>query len=69
VIQLNEHRLEVLQRDSQTRFMPFGAIPLDNTLIDPLLRRKRMHFGELGAVASAQMSLLLAEGKLDTAES
>jgi hypothetical protein len=28
-----------------------------------------LHFGELGAVASAQMSLLLAEGKFDAAES
>ncbi len=34
VVQLNERRLEVLQRDSQTRFTPFGTIPLDNTLID-----------------------------------
>lgn len=28
-----------------------------------------MHFGEFGAVASAQVSLLIAEGKFDAAES
>lgn len=34
VTKLNERRLELLQRDSSTRYTAFGTIPLDNTLID-----------------------------------
>jgi uncharacterized protein YndB with AHSA1/START domain len=34
VTRLNERRLELLQRDSSTRYTPHGTIPLDNTLID-----------------------------------
>ncbi len=32
--QLNVRRLELLQRNSRTRYSPSGTIPLDNTLID-----------------------------------
>lgn len=34
VSKLNERRLELLQKDSSTRWTPWGSIPLDNTLID-----------------------------------
>jgi hypothetical protein len=34
VSKLNERRLELLQRDSSTRWTAWGSIPLDNTLID-----------------------------------
>ena len=34
VAKLNERRLELLQKDSSTRWTPWGSIPLDNTLID-----------------------------------
>jgi hypothetical protein len=56
-----------------TNLIPYlineGKVAEAQALIDPLLRRKRMHFGEFGAVASAQVSLLIAEERFDAAES
>jgi SRSO17 transposase len=39
VTQLNQRRLEILQRDPSTRYSDQGVLPIDNTLID--------HAGEL----------------------
>ena len=46
-----------------------GKLAEAQALIDPLLQRKRMHIGEFGAVAAAQASILIAEGKFDGAKS
>jgi tetratricopeptide (TPR) repeat protein len=57
----------------RTNFVPYlideGKIDEAKALIEPLMRRSQMHLSEFGAVASAQVSIALAEGNLEAAES
>lgn len=56
-----------------TNLVPYlieeGKLAEAQALLNPLLQRRRMHFGEFGALAGAQINLLIAEGKLDGAQS
>ncbi|NTW03270.1 MAG: tetratricopeptide repeat protein, partial [Oscillochloris sp.] len=45
-----------------------GKLDEAQALIEPLLRRTRMHVGEFGALAGAQCSILLAQGNPKAAE-
>lgn len=58
---------------ARTNFVAYlieeGKLDEAQALIEPLLQRTRMHFGEFGAVAGAQVNILLARGNLNSAES
>lgn len=56
-----------------TNLVPYlldeGKVTEAQELINPLLQRRRMHVREFGAMAGAQVNILLVEGKFDGAES
>jgi tetratricopeptide (TPR) repeat protein len=55
-----------------TNLVPYliaeGKLAQAQALLDPLLRRQRMHISEFGALAAAQADIFIAEGKFDDAE-
>lgn len=57
----------------RTNLVPYliqaGQVDEAEALIRPLLQRQRLHFGEFGALAGAQIAVDIAQGKLDGAES
>lgn len=56
-----------------TNMVPYlleeGKLDEAQAMIDPLMKRTRMHFSEFGAVASAQINIHLAKNNLEAAES
>jgi tetratricopeptide (TPR) repeat protein len=46
-----------------------GKVDEAQALIDPLLKRQRMHQGEFGALAAAQVNILIVRGERDGARS
>ncbi|MGH9938008.1 MAG: tetratricopeptide repeat protein [Blastocatellia bacterium] len=83
VLQGQEQKAEELAYEIHERFPDylFGRTNLANILIEkgeverakemiaPLFLRKRLHFGEFGAICAAQIQLSLAEGNREAAES
>ena len=67
---VERHPDDVFNRTSLARFsLSKGEIDQAKAWLDPLLSRKRLHFGELAALCDVQIELCLAENQTDGAHS